>query len=73
MATGERLLGIVRGLGVKPENLHVIDPHPSKHAENVEVIRRAVAHKGLDVIVSDRECIHLKVKTKAEIQAGQHS
>jgi indolepyruvate ferredoxin oxidoreductase alpha subunit len=73
MATGERLLAIVRGLGVKPEHLHVIDPHPSKHAENVEVIRRAVAHQGLDVIVSDRECIHLKVKTKAEIQAGQHS
>jgi indolepyruvate ferredoxin oxidoreductase alpha subunit len=73
MATGERLLSLVRGLGVKPEHLHVIDPHPSKHAENVEVIKRAVAHRGLDVIVSDRECIHLKVKTKAEIQAGQHS
>lgn len=73
MATGERLLALVRGLGVKPEQLHVIDPHPSKHAENVEVIKRAVAHRGLDVIVSDRECIHLKVKTKAEIQAGQHS
>ncbi len=73
MATGERLLSIVRGLGVKPEHLHVIDPHPTKHAENVEVIRRAVAHRGLDVIVADRECIHLKVKTKAEILAGQHS
>lgn len=66
LTTGQRLIDVVRGLGVKPEHLHVIDPHPSKHAENVEIIKKAVAHRGLSVIISDRECIHLKVKTKAE-------
>jgi indolepyruvate ferredoxin oxidoreductase alpha subunit len=71
LTTGERLLEVVRGLGVKPEHLHVLDPHPSKHAQNVEVIRRAVEHRGLDVIVADRECIHLKVKTKADATAAE--
>ncbi|MBI2395565.1 MAG: indolepyruvate ferredoxin oxidoreductase subunit alpha [Deltaproteobacteria bacterium] len=70
LTTGQRLIDVVRGLGVKPEHLHVIDPHPSKHAENVAIITKAVAHRGLSVIISDRECIHLKVKTKAEATAA---
>jgi indolepyruvate ferredoxin oxidoreductase alpha subunit len=63
MTTGEELLSIIRGLGVKDEHLHVIEPHKRLHAENVEVFRKAVAHRGLSVIVAVRACIHLKRKT----------
>jgi indolepyruvate ferredoxin oxidoreductase alpha subunit len=65
LTTGQTLLDVVRGLGVKAEHLHVVDPHPSKHAATVEVVRRAVAHRGLSVIIADRECIHIKTKNKA--------
>lgn len=72
MTSGGRLIDVVHGLGVKPEHVHIIDPHPSHHATNVEVIRKAVAHKGLSVIIAERECIHLKVKTKAEATGVAH-
>jgi indolepyruvate ferredoxin oxidoreductase alpha subunit len=60
--TGEALLEVLRGLGVKPDRLHVIDPHPRNHAANVEIVRREVAHRGLSVIVASRACIHVKTR-----------
>lgn len=62
MAAGDTLLGLLRGLGVKPEHLHVIEPLSKNHAENVELIRRAIQHRGLSVIVAQRECIHNRRK-----------
>ena len=73
LTSGHRLIDVVRGLGVHPEHVHIIDPHPSHHAENVEVLRKAVAHRGLSVIIAERECIHLKVKTKAEATAADRA
>lgn len=61
---GERLLEVLRGLGVKDEHLHVIEPLPSKHRDNVELIRREVRHRGLSVIVPTRPCIHVKRKAR---------
>jgi indolepyruvate ferredoxin oxidoreductase alpha subunit len=66
MTTGDRLLDALRGLGVSPDHLHVIDPHPKRHAENVEVVRREIEHHGLSVIVPTRACIHLRRKQKEE-------
>ncbi len=64
MSCGERLIEIILGLGVDPEHLHVIDPFPKKHAENVALIRREIEHKGLSVIVPRRACIHVKRQSK---------
>ncbi|MCC6750601.1 MAG: indolepyruvate ferredoxin oxidoreductase [Deltaproteobacteria bacterium] len=58
--TGERLLAILRGLGVPEAHLHVIEPHPKHHAENVALLKQAIAHRGLSVVVAERACIHLK-------------
>jgi indolepyruvate ferredoxin oxidoreductase alpha subunit len=65
LTTGETLLGVLRGLGVRDSQLTVIEPHPKKHAENVEAIRKAVAHRGLSVVVAVRECIHVRRKAAA--------
>ena len=46
------------------EHLHVIEPVPSKHAENVERIRNEIEHPGLSVIVAARPCIHVKRKLR---------
>ncbi len=60
LATGERLLEILRGLGVRPERLHTIEPVPKQHARNVELIKQEIEHPGLSVIIPARACIHLK-------------
>jgi indolepyruvate ferredoxin oxidoreductase alpha subunit len=64
MTSGERLLDVLRGLGVNPEHCHVINPLPQHHAENVELIRREVEHRGLSVIIPTRACIHLRKKQR---------
>jgi indolepyruvate ferredoxin oxidoreductase alpha subunit len=63
MATGETLIEILKGLGVK--DLHICEPLPKNHAANVELIRQAVDHHGLSVIVARRPCIHIKAKKTA--------
>lgn len=57
-ATGETLLEIVRGLGVK--DLCVIEPLRKNHSANVEAVKSAIEHPGLSVIVARRECIHYR-------------
>jgi indolepyruvate ferredoxin oxidoreductase alpha subunit len=72
LTTGERLLDVVRGLGVGDEHLHVVDPHPNKHEENVALFRKEIEHPGLSVIVPTRPCIHVarKVKQQEKETAG---
>ena len=55
--SGEKLLELIRGIGVDPEHLQVITPLSRNLEENVRVIRREISHPGLSVIVSARECI----------------
>jgi len=69
LTTGDDLLAILRGLGVKEEHLHVIDPLSKNHSQNVEIIRREVEHHGLSVIVPTRACIHLR-RQKTPVPVG---
>jgi indolepyruvate ferredoxin oxidoreductase alpha subunit len=64
MASGDRLIGILQGLGVDPDHLHVIEPLARLHASNVEVIKREVEYRGLSVIVPTRACIHVRRKQR---------
>ena len=57
LAAGEELIKVLKGLGVKDDRLHIIEPLSRKHRENVELISRAVSRRGLSVIVARRECI----------------
>lgn len=60
--SGETLVELIRGLGVDPGHLHHIRPHAKFHDEQVELIRREIAHRGLSVIVASRPCIHTRRK-----------
>ena len=62
MASGDRLIRVLHGLGVDPDHLHVIEPLPRLHAGNVDVIKREIAYRGLSVIVPTRACIHVRRK-----------
>lgn len=48
---------ICLGLGVNPDSLHTIDSLPKNHDEMVKLFKNALEHKGLQVVVSRRECI----------------
>jgi indolepyruvate ferredoxin oxidoreductase alpha subunit len=69
MAAGNELIDLLRGLGVKEERLHVIEPLAKYHSQNVELIARAVNHRGLSVIVARRACIQIKKPGKAKAEA----
>jgi len=66
LAAGPELLELLKGLGVRQQHLHVIEPLAKNHAENVSIIRKAIEHHGLSVIVAQRECIHNRRKAKSE-------
>lgn len=65
---GERLDEVIRGVGVDPAHVHVLDPRPQKHKANVELIRREIAYEGLSVIVPRRACIHVKPARRAPVE-----
>ena len=67
--TSSELEAVVRGLGVPPDHLHVVDAHPRRMAENTEILRREVNHRGLSVIIGVRECIETAKRSKQERSA----
>lgn len=69
MATGEQLMKLLKGLGVEDDHLHVVDPVAKTHAENVELVKKELNHRGLSVIVARRPCIQALRKTAK--QAGK--
>jgi indolepyruvate ferredoxin oxidoreductase alpha subunit len=57
IAPSSRLKDIVLGLGVKPEHLHVVEAMPRRVPQIAEVLRGAIAHRGLSVVIGVRECL----------------
>lgn len=57
MSTGRALDDVVRGTGIDPEHVRVIEPLPKNHDENVTIIRQELAFDGPSVIIARRPCI----------------
>ncbi len=66
-ATGETLVHMLEGLGVK--DLHIVDPLPKNHDANQAVIEAAIQHKGLSVVIPRRACVRIKVERAAAVPA----
>jgi indolepyruvate ferredoxin oxidoreductase alpha subunit len=69
-ATG-RISQICEGVGVFPEHIVSLIPLKKNHFENVQIIEKELAYKGVSVIIAKRECIqtsarHHKVIKKSE-------
>ena len=62
MSTGDRLDAIVKGVGVDPAHIRVINPLPKHHDENVKVILEETAYEGLSVIIPRRPCVQIRKK-----------
>jgi len=65
------LEGLVRGLGVPADHLHVLEAHPRFAAQNTEILHRELAHKGLSVIIAVRECLETIKRGKQEQVAAK--
>lgn len=61
-----RLEAICSGLGVEKEHIIKIVPLRKNHDENVEIMRREIAYKGVSVIISARECIQTAARRKKQ-------
>lgn len=57
MSTGQTLDEIIRGAGVEPEHIRVLEPLPKHHADNVKVIAEELAYDGPSVIIPRRVCL----------------
>jgi indolepyruvate ferredoxin oxidoreductase, alpha subunit len=55
-ATG-KLEDICLGLGVEKEHIHILNPSPKNHEENLAVIQEEISYQGVSVIIPRRECI----------------
>jgi len=60
IVTGDRLVELVKALGVDPSHVFRIEPVPKNHDANAELLRREIAHRGLSVIVACRPCVQLR-------------
>jgi len=61
---------ICEAIGVEKEHIHIINPIPKNHDENLRIMKQELAYKGVSVIIPRRECIvtatkKLKEKKKA--------
>jgi indolepyruvate ferredoxin oxidoreductase alpha subunit len=65
-ATG-RIGKICVGIGVDPDHIITLIPLKKNHADNVEIIQRELAFKGVSVIIAERECIQTAVKRHKDI------
>ena len=71
MATGPELLELLKGLGVPAEHLHVIEPLAKNHEQSVARLSQAIHHRGLSVIVAQRECIQTRRKAVVQKPAAK--
>jgi indolepyruvate ferredoxin oxidoreductase alpha subunit len=56
-AASGRLEDICMGLGVEKEHIHILNPSPKFHDENMHTIESELLYEGVSVIIPRRECI----------------
>ncbi len=68
----DRLVQIVKGLGVHPDHVHTIVPIPKNRKLMTEIIKRELEYNGVSVIIPQRVCVQMAGKIlkrkKAKLQ-----
>jgi len=60
-----RLRNVVKGIGVDPDHIQVIEAHPRREDEIAEAIHKEIEHDGISVVILIRECIEAVRKRKS--------
>ena len=58
-----KLSKLVEGIGVDPRHVITVNAHRNYKEENIEIFRNEIAHRGLSVIISVRECVETAKRT----------
>jgi indolepyruvate ferredoxin oxidoreductase alpha subunit len=62
----ERIVEIVKGIGVLEERVITYVPLPNHHEENLKLLRKEIAYNGVSVLIAKRECIEtLRKRSKS--------
>ena len=65
MLPSARLAHVVKGVGVDPAHVRVLEAHHRRTRENAAILRQEIEHPGLSVVIMVRECIET---VKAKVQ-----
>ena len=57
MTTGERLIDVLKGIGVPEEHIREVEPMPKNREKLMQILREEIEHNGISVIVASRVCI----------------
>lgn len=71
-----KLEDICKGIGVPEDHIIVIEPVRKNHADNVELVKREMFHRGVSVIIERRECIQtavVSIKMAKEAKAKEET
>jgi len=69
-----RLVEVVKGVGVDPAHLHVVEASRKQTRQNAEILARELAYPGLSVVIAVRECIEtVKERARDRKAAGDAS
>jgi len=60
------LRDICLGVGVDPTHMHVVEVHPRKKDELVQVLKREMDYRGFSVIIAHRTCLEMAKKMKKD-------
>lgn len=52
-----KIVEICKGIGVDPAHIHVMEPLKKNFEENVAIMAKELAYKGVSVLIPQRECI----------------
>ncbi len=52
-----KIEAICLALGVEENHIHILNPSPKYHEENLEIMKREISYNGVSVIIPRRECI----------------
>ena len=58
----DRLVEIVKGLGVDPDHIHVVVPVPKNRKLMSEIIKKELEYPGVSVIIPRRVCVQMAAK-----------
>jgi indolepyruvate ferredoxin oxidoreductase alpha subunit len=63
-----RIEDICLGCGVEKDHIHILNPLPKYHDQNLDILLNELNYQGVSVIIPRRECIQTAVKHQREIK-----
>jgi indolepyruvate ferredoxin oxidoreductase alpha subunit len=70
LLASSQLPELIRGLGVEPAHIRIINPLRKHTEENAKIIREEIEYRGVSVVIAQRECIQTR-KSRRRQEAAE--